>query len=449
MRRRLAAIAVLVLGVASRAHADVQLTIYNDNLALVKETRLLTLQKGTFDLPFTDVAAAIDPTSVTFAVLDNPGAVTLLEQNYRFDLVSSDKLLEKYIDRAVRVITKQDKVHEGTLLAADGAALTLKQPDGALSIVNRAEIADLSLTSLPEGLITRPTLVWKLRSDVAGPARSEVRYLTGKINWQAQYIATVNAAEDGLDLSGWVSIDNRSGATYTDATLKLMAGDVHRVEPPRPKGMGMDIAMARMSAEAGFEEKSFFEYHLYTLSRPATVRDNEIKQLALFDPAHVKAEKIYTYDGARDGAKVRVTMEFTNSQAAGLGMPLPAGTIRVMKADTDGSWEFVGEDRIDHTPKDEKLRPFLGYAFDIVGERTQMDRQQISPRVYDERFEIKLRNHKTAAVTIVVVEHFWGDWSISESSHTATKKDARTAEWRIPVAPDAESVLTFTVRHRN
>jgi hypothetical protein len=447
MGKWITSVTILLLSTISVAQAEMQITIYNDNLALVKDTRSLEFQKGTFELPFTDVASAIDPTSVTFTVLDNPAAVTLLEQNYRYDLVSSDKLLEKYIDRAIQVLTKQDKVHEGTLLAADGAALTLKKADGGLTIVNRAEIADLSLASLPEGLITRPTLVWKLQSEVAGPARSEVRYLTGRIGWQAQYIATVNAAENGLDLAGWVSIDNRSGATYSDATVKLIAGDVHRAEPPRARGMDM-MAIAK-APEAGFEEKAFFEYHLYTLKHPATLRDNETKQLSLFEPAHVQAEKVYTFDGARDGSKVRVTMEFTNSAAAGLGIPLPKGTIRVMKADTDGSLEFVGEDQIDHTPKDEKVRSLLGNAFDIVGERTQTAQQQISPRVYDESIEIKLRNHKTTAVTIVVVEHFWGDWTITTTSQPSTKKDARTAEWRIPVSPDGESVLKFTVRHQS
>jgi len=449
MGKWITSVTILLLSTISVAHAGVQLTIYNDNLALVKDTRSLEFQKGTFELPFTDVASAIDPTSVTFTVLDNPAAVTLLEQNYRYDLVSSDKLLEKYIDRAIQVLTKQDKVHEGTLLAADGAALTLKKADGGLTIVNRAEIADLSLASLPEGLITRPTLVWKLQSDVAGPARSEVRYLTGQIGWQAQYIATVSAAENGLDLTGWVSIDNRSGATYSDAAVKLIAGDVHRAEPPRAMGMDMASTTYAPKAAPAFAERAFFEYHLYTLQRPATLRDNETKQLSLFEPAHVQTEKVYTYDGAREGNNVRVTMEFVNSEAAGLGIPLPKGKIRVMKADTDGSLEFVGEDQIDHTPKDEKVRALLGNAFDIVGERTQTDQQQISPRVYDESFEIKLRNHKTTAVTIVVVEHFWGDWTLTGSSQPSIKKDAHTAEWRVPVPSDGESVLKFTVRHQS
>lgn len=445
MQRMIVVLAV-VAGLGPSAQADVRITVYNSDLALVKDTRTLEYERGVFDLSFTDVAAAIDPTSVVFTVVGNPDAVTLLEQNYRYDLVSSEKILEKYIDRTIRVITKQEKVHEGVLLAADNRALTLQNGDGGLTIVSRAEVADLSFPALPEGLITRPTLVWKLDSDLSGPVPSEVRYLTGKVSWHAEYIATLNAAEDGLELAGWVSIDNRSGATYTDAQIKLVAGDVHRVqEKHRPM---MEARMAARSADVGFAEKSFFEYHLYTLERPSTLRDNEIKQLALFETATVKAEKVFTFDGGRYGDKVRVTMEFVNSAAAGLGFPLPKGKIRAMKADSDGSLEFIGEDLIDHTPRDEEVRILMGHAFDIVGERKPVDRRQLSKRVYQETFEIEIRNHKDVAVSVVVVEHFWGDWTITESSLPFTKEDAGTAEWRLDVPADGELMLRYTVERR-
>jgi hypothetical protein len=284
-----------------------------------------------------------------------------------------------------------------------------------------------------------------LDSDLSGSQAAEVRYLTRQIGWHAEYVATVAAGEKQLDLAGWVSIDNKSGATYTDAKLKLIAGDVNRVQQkayPQP-----EMAMRRMTAaDAGFEEKEFFEYHLYTLPRTSTLRDNEIKQLSLFPPARVEAKKIFTYNGAADGKKVRVSMEFVNSTEAGLGMPLPKGVIRVMKADTDGSLEFVGEDRIDHTPRDEKVRVYLGNAFDIVGERTPKDRRQITKQTTEEDFQIVLRNHKSAAVTVVVTERMWGDWDIVASSLAHTKKDANTAEWNVDVASDGETNLTFTVR---
>ena len=445
MRRNVLTACLMMLVGADAAGAAVQITVYNEDLALVKDTRDLEFQKGRFELSFTDVAAAIDPTSVAFSAVDNPDAVTILEQNYRYDLVSAEKVLEKYLDRPIRIITRQDKMHEGVLLSVDGTALTMQLPGGELRIVNREQIADLSLAELPEGLITRPTLVWMLDSDVSGAIAAEVRYLTHQIGWHAEYVATVAADEAQLDLAGWVSIDNRSGATYADAKIKLIAGDVNRVQdkaivPP-------EMAMRRMAAaDAGFEEKEFFEYHLYTLPRPSTVRDNEIKQLALFAPARVAAKKMFTYDGAADGKKVRVTMEFVNAADAGLGIPLPKGVIRVMKADTDGSLEFVGEDRIDHTPKDEKVRVFLGHAFDVVGERTQKDRRQITDQTTEEDFEIVLRNHKSGNITVVVTERMWGEWSILTSSLTHRKKDANTAEWSVEVAGNGETRLTFTVR---
>ena len=445
--RCLLASLLITAALAVNASAAVQITVYNDNLALVKDARDLEYQKGAFDLSFTDVASAIDPTSVAFSTLDAPGEVTLLEQNFRFDLVSSEKVLSKYVDKSIRAITKQDKVHEGVLLAVDPDALTLKQADGGLVMVSRPEIADLTFPSLPEGLITRPTLVWRLDSKVEGKHASEVRYLTGGIEWNAQYVGVVNPSENGISLSGWVSIDNRSGATYDNAQIKLVAGDVNRVRPvPRPSMMGLE-AMAK--SDAGFAERQFFEYHLYQLQRPSTIRDSETKQLALFEPTQVKATKLYTYNGVNGDTKVGVSMEFSNSADAGLGMPLPKGVVRMMKADTDGSLEFIGEDQLDHTPKDEKVRLRMGNAFDLVGERRQADYQQISNRVTQESYEVKLRNHKKEGVTILVSEPQWGDWEITDQSHPHVQKDAHTAEWNLTVPADGETVLTYTVRRRS
>lgn len=427
------------------ASAAVQITVYNEDLALVKDTRPLTFQKGRFELAFTDVAAAIDPTSVAFTLRQSPESVSLLEQNFRYDLVSSEKVLEKYIDRPVRVTTRQDQLHEGTLMAVDAKSLTLQMPDKSIRIISREQAADVSLARLPEGLITRPTLVWSLDSRVDGERQAEVRYLTSRIGWHAEYVATVSPDETRLNLGGWVSIDNQTGATYEDATIKLIAGDVNRVRDDRFPTPRMAM-MAMEKADQGFEEKAFFEYHLYTLKRPSTLRDKEIKQLALFDPVDVTAVKRFTYDGARQAAKVRVTMEFDNSSAAGLGIPLPMGKIRVMKADTDGSLEFIGEDRIDHTPKDEKVRVTLGNAFDIVGERIHKDHRQITRQTTEDDFEIILRNHKTTAVSVLAVERAWGDWTIIQSSIPHVKKDASTIEWTVPVPADGETRLTFTIR---
>ncbi|MGB2768285.1 MAG: DUF4139 domain-containing protein, partial [Candidatus Zixiibacteriota bacterium] len=312
------------------------------------------------------------------------------------------------------------------------------------------EVRDLYFPTLPEGLITKPTLVWLLDSQVSGKRRAEVSYLTGGMNWHAEYVAVVDQRDENLELAAWVSIDNRSGATYEEAKVKLIAGEVHRVReermPPRlAKGYIADMA----AGAPQFEEKAFFEYHLYTLLRPATIKDNEIKQVSLFPSTEVSVKKIFTYDGARDEKKVRVELEFKNSEGAGLGMPLPKGKIRVYKEDVDKALEFVGEDRIDHTPKNEKVRVFLGNAFDIVGERQKIDFKKIRDDITEESYQIKLRNHKEEAVEVVVVEHLsaYTEWEIRESTHSHEKKDAGTIEFKIRLAPDEEVVVNYTVRY--
>jgi len=439
---------LMVAGAAITSTAEIGLTVYNNDLALVKDVRQLDFATGIDTLRFTDVAAAIDPTSVSFSVVDAPEGVQILEQNFQYDLVGADKILEKYIDQQIQVITKEDKLFEGTLLSVQGG-LTLQEPAGSIRIVARDGVRDMSFPKLPEGLITRPTLVWLLDSEISGKHDGEVRYLTKQINWHAEYVATVSADDKRLNLAGWVSIDNRSGATYEDARLKLIAGDVHLVqEAKRQRWPEADVMAMRAAAAPSFEEEEFFEYHLYTLTRPATVRDNEIKQLSLFAPVDVTAQKVLTYDGARDGKKVKVNVEFKNSAEAGLGIPLPKGKIRVMKADNDGSLEFVGEDEIDHTPKDEKVRVYLGNAFDIVGERTVKDRRTVTQYISEEDIEISLRNRKEEQVTITVIEHLWGDWQILRPSHQFRQKDANTAEFDITVPAGQEVLLTYTARRQ-
>ncbi len=439
---------VVLVATVTVTQAEVGITIYNNDLALVKDVRQLELSAGDSELKFTDVASAIDPTSVSFSVVGKPDAVQILEQNYRYDLVGSDKILQKYIDKEIQVITKEDKLFTGTLLSTAGG-LTLMDPDGGIRIIARDAVRDMAFPKLPEGLITRPTLVWLLDSKLAGRQSCEVRYLTKKINWHAEYVAIVNANDNRLNLAGWVSVDNRSGTTYKDAKLKLIAGDVHTVEEAKKYMRGGRTDMMLAARAPSFEEESFFEYHLYTLTRPATVRDNEIKQLSLFAPVDVAAKKIFTYNGQRDDKKVLVNVEFENSEAAGLGIPLPKGKIRVMKAADDGSLEFVGEDLIDHTPKKEKVRVYLGNAFDIVGERTVKDHRKITSRISEDDIEVSLRNRKDKAVTITVVERIWGDWTIRNATHEYRKKDARTAEFDIPVPAGEEVTLSFTVRRES
>jgi hypothetical protein len=440
---------------ADQAGLGYEITVYNQNMGLVKDRRSIELKDGINMLEFSDVAAQIDPTSVHFKSLTAPDEVSILEQNYKYDLVSTEKILAKYLGKRIRIrqrLDKEERVLEGTLMSAAGGTV-LKTDEGI--VLNPA--GQIELPDLPEGLIVKPTLVWMLDSGRAGKHDAEVSYITNGLNWHCEYVTVVNQDDSALDLTGWVTIDNQSGASYKNAGLKLIAGDVHRVQEREKLAPPVEL---RARAGAGpaapqFEEKAFFEYHMYTLGRRTDVMDNETKQMTLLSASDVQAKKVFVYDGGRAGwyggdtseqNKVRVMLEFKNAKEYNLGMPLPKGKIRVYKADQDGSLQFVGEDLIDHTPKDEKLRVFLGNAFDLVGERARMNFSQVSDRVIEEDYEIKLRNHKDATVTITVVEHYWGDWKILSSNFDYVKKDAHTAEFPIEVKPNEEVVLKYSVR---
>jgi hypothetical protein len=428
---------------------SIALTVYNQNFGLVKDVRTLQLERGRQELRIDDVAAFIDPTSVHFKALDHPGEVVVFEQNYKYDIADAERLLSRYLNQTVTVLMKEGSNREGTLLSYDGASLVLSADKGA-AIVNRAEVRDIQLGSVPGGLVVKPTLVWTLESGRSGSERAEVSYLTDNISWHAEYVAVVNEKETGLDLNGWVSLDNRSGAAYENAKLKLVAGDVRRVPPPMMP-VAQDMRMMREEALAGkaapeFQERGFFEYHIYELDQPATVADRETKQLALFPAASAAVTKVLTYDGARMPQNVQVRLEFENSKANGLGMALPAGKVRVFKEDEDGALEFAGEDAVDHTPRDEKVRLYLGNAFDLVGERKRTNYEELGERSREESFEIELRNHKDEAVVVTVVEHLYGEWRITASSHDYKKKDAETVEFQVPVPANQNVKVTYTAR---
>jgi hypothetical protein len=444
--KQLLVFALFVVALASMAFADdVAITVYNQNLALVKEGRTLDFQKGVNKMNLTDVAASIDPTSVHFKLKSGGDNIQLLEQNYQYDLVSSDKILQKYLGNTIDVIMKNGDVLTGKYLSSSSDYLVLQLPDGAIRLINDKELLSVTAPKLPEGLIVVPTLQWLFSSDVSGKRDVEVSYLTGNINWHAEYIALLDATDTKLQLSGWVSLDNKSGKTYRDAKLKLVAGDINRVQPPQPMyAKGREMAMAVM--DQGFAEKAFFEYHMYTLGRPSTIANNETKQVSLFEPASTPIKKLYRYN-ASDGSKdVNVIVSFKNSEANGMGMPLPAGKIRLTKLDTDGSEEFLGEDQIDHTPKDEVVEIKVGNAFDVVGETNTIDSKRITDRVSELTIEVKLRNHKKEDVTVSALYNVWGDWQVLESNFNYVKKNARQIEFTVPVAKDGESVLRFRVR---
>jgi hypothetical protein len=308
-------------------------------------------------------------------------------------------------------------------------------------------------------MIAKPTLVWLLGSTPAGPQTIEASYLTNAINWQADYVAVLNTDDTKADLSGWVSIDNKSGATYTNASLKLVAGDVNRVQPKVMRGQFMTMEMAAAPPPPQFEEESFFEYHLYSLDRQTTVKDNQTKQMTLLSASDIPITKRLIFEGDQayylqsygsplPSQKVSVSLEIENAKKNNLGMPLPKGTVRVYKADAQGSLQFVGEDQIDHTPKDETVKIKMGEAFDIVGERTQTQFQRISKTVSEVSWEISLRNHKDEDVTVRVNEPIAGDWEVLSASHQHEKPDAHTLRFEVPIPKDSEAKVTYRVRVR-
>jgi hypothetical protein len=432
---------------AVAAEPRIAVTVYNEDLALVRETRTLQLIKGSQSYAYSGVTALIDATSVHFHATDPSAGITLLEQDYEFDLVGTERLLQKYIDEQIIATAENGAVHSGKLLSAQDGDIVLLDERGKVQALKAAKLQSVEFPSLPEGLRTRPTLVWQLDCGKAGDHAAEISYLTGGLSWHAEYVAVLDARESSAQLNGWVSIDNQSGATFADARVKLVAGDVNRVEEERPV-RALFRAEASMAADAQFEEKALFEYHLYTLQRPATLRDKQIKQLALFPPARTAVTKLFSYDGAVDGSKVRVSLEFRNSQAAGLGMPLPKGKVRVYKADVDGAQEFIGEDRLDHTAKDEKVRLRLGNAFDVVGERILKDVREVSRTSRQETVQIKLRNHKSEEIAVTVIEHFHGDWSFIGKTPTVAVREAGKAEFQVRVPADQEYSFEYTVLYK-
>ena len=443
----------LILAFAGVIHAqknEISLTIYNNDIAVVKDLRNISLKAGINEIEFTEVAESIDPTSVHVKSVNKPGQVNVVEQNFEYDLVNREKILKKYIDEEISVVTKESGFFQGVLLSASDGTIVLKMNDGGIKILSNESIISVDFPKLPEGLITKPTLVWKINSPQTFDDRLEVSYLTSDINWHAEYVAVSKDDDRSLELNSWVSIDNRSGAAYHDAKLKLVAGDVNLVRENIPRAMGKSymVATDEMAAPQ-FEERSFFEYHLYELQRRTTLKDNQTKQIALIEGATASVNKIYIFDERKYNQDIGVTLEFKNSKQNGLGIPLPMGTVRVYKEDVkDKSLEFIGEDRIDHTPKDEKVRIYLGNAFDIKATRKVINQKRLSDRASEETIEIELRNRKPEKVNILIVEHVWGDWTIRQTTHDYKKKDAYTVEFDVPVDAEKEVTVQYTITRK-
>ncbi len=448
---------------------SVQLTVYSGGFALVRDVRGVTLKKGVNSIEVEDVAAKIDPTSVLFKPLTSANSVDILEQNYQYDLISPENILNKAAGQRV-TFTQFDSngkpfTESGVLLAPpSNGGVVIKTDNGGIVLQPEGQV---SLQKMPEGLHPKPTLNWLLHSEADTAQDAQISYITDGAGWKADYVVLVNKDDTALDLNGWVTLNNNSGATYSDAKLTLIAGDVRRVRAdymmaPRAEAMG---AMAKPA----FEEQAFFEYHMYTMERPTTIRDNETKQLSLLSASDAKVKKEMIYDGRKqwwsrwwypgrtemnpgsgydtsDYHKVNVVLEFQNSQANNMGMPLPKGNIRVYKLDDKGTQQFVGEDSIDHTPKDEKIRLYIGDAFDVVGDYKRTKYTKISDKVIEESFQVNIRNHKDTPVDVKIVDHVWSDWKVTQSSAKYEKVDAHTIQFPVKVPKNGETVVTYTIR---
>ena len=432
----------------------VGLTVYNQDFAIVRERRTMPLAAGRSEVKFKDVAATIVADTVHFLSLRPAGDAKVIEQNYEFDLVSANKLLDKYIDKDIGLITRDGSLIEGKLMSFDDGQVVLAVRDGIQMVPRGKNVRDIRFSALPGGLLTRPTLVWLVNAKQASDHLVEVSYRANAVNWRVDYRALADADGKMLDLSGWVTIDNRSGRTYEDARLKLMAGEVHVVKPQEERfrrriAAGVEVAFARLDTPA-FEEKAFAEYHLYELSRPATIKDQQVKQIELINIEQIPVKRKYQYRG--EGDNVHVILEFKNAKETreGLGIPLPKGPIRVYQMDADKQNEFIGMDSIEHTPKNEDIKIRIGTAFDIKGERVQTNLRRPGEGVEDKDWRIRLRNHKDQPVKVEVLERLevgGRNWEIREASHEWKKKDFQTITFDVNVPANGEVTITYSVEY--
>jgi hypothetical protein len=440
---------------------ELALTVYNSDLALVRDVRRIRLRRGEVELRFMDIAATVNPATVHLRSLSEPLRLGVVEQNYEYDLLEPDKLLRKYVGREVVLVRSRlvngrtaDEEVKATLLSYNTAPVW-KIGD---EIVTGLDADHMRFPELPGNLFARPTLIWSLENSGAAEHRVEASYLASKLNWNADYVLTVARDDKSADLDGWVTLMNGSGTAFRNATLQLVAGDLNRVR--RAFEARMDQMQERVAAApaAPMAQEAFSDYHLYTLGRKTSINNNETKQVSMLNATSFPVRKRYVVDGQafyyRNAQSpgsplkdaVKVFYQFKNGSSDRLGMPMPAGIVRVYQADSKGGTQFVGEDRIGHTPKDETLNLRIGTAFDVVAERKQIDFEKIATSVYEVEYEVVLRNHKTTAITVEVNEPIGGTWRIVRSSHPATKTDAWAAQFTVPVAADGTATLNYRAR---
>src|SRR2546421_2424312 len=439
-------------------------TVYNSNIALIRDVRNLALPSGTFRLKFMDIAATVNPATVHFRSLNEPEKLGVIEQNYEYDLLEPAKLLHKYVGKEVTLVrayqengtTKREEV-KATLLADNNGPVWKIGND----IVTGMYSESLRFPEVPANLYDRPTLLMSLENEGGRKQQVETSYLATNLAWNSDYVLTIGRDDKAADLDGWVTLTNNSGTAFHNARLQLVAGDLNRI--PQGNLMARDEVRAMNKAVAAapqFQQESFSEYHLYSLGRKTSVEDKETKQISLLQGSGVPVEKIlmvngqnyYYHNQQTPGAPLKdpvmVYYKFINEEKSGLGIPLPSGNVRVYQKDSKGGILFAGEDRIDHTPKDEDVNIHIGNAFDVVAEHKQTDYKRIDTNTWEMEFEVTLRNHKDSPVSVQVNEPIGGDWEMLSSTYKYKKTAAFAAQFIVPVAKDGTSVLRYRIRAR-
>ncbi len=441
---------------------DLAVTVYNSNIALIRDVRQLQLPTGEFRLKFMDIAATVNPATVHFRSLTEPQKVNVLEQNYEYDLLEPNKLLNKYVGREVTLVrtymdngtTKHEEI-KATLLANNNGPVWKIGNDIVTGVYGEA----YRFPEVPPNLYDRPTLLMSLENSGSRKQSIEASYLANNLSWNADYVLTVGRDDKAADLDGWVTLINNSGTAFHNAKLQLVAGDLNRLPATEQYRTMNALATAPQAKASGsFVQENFSEYHLYSLGRRTSVEDKESKQISLLEGSGVPVQKLFVVNGQNfyyrnaqnPGSPLKdavmVFYKFKNEEKSGLGIPLPAGSLRVYQKDSKGGILFIGEDHIDHTPKDEFITAKIGNAFDVVAERKQTDYKKIADRVYEMEFEITLRNHKDTPINVEVNEPIGGDWEILSSTFAAKKTAAFAAQFNVPVQPNAESVLKYRIR---
>jgi hypothetical protein len=442
---------------------DLAVTVYNSNIALVRDVRQLTLPAGDFRLKFMDIAATVNPATVHFRSLTEPDKLNVIEQNYEYDLLEPTKLLHKYVGKEVTLTRSYQE--NGTTKHEEIKATLLSDNNGPVwkignDIVTGVYAESYRFPEVPANLFDRPTLLMSLDNSGARKHQIEASYLANNLSWNSDYVLTVARDDKAADLDGWVTLSNNSGTAFHNALLQLVAGDLNRVAPSAPMAMRADAVTASIAREKQFQQESFSEYHLYSLGRRTSVEDKETKQISLLQGSGVPVAKVFVVNGQNfyyhnqynpgspQKDPVMVFYKFKNEEKSGLGMPLPAGNLRVYQKDSKGGVLFIGEDHIDHTPKDETVTVHIGNAFDVVAERKQTDYKRIADRVWEMEFEITLRNHKESPITVEVNEPIGGDWEMLSSTYKFTKTAAFAAQFKVPVEKNGTSVLKYRIRAR-